>query len=123
MMAFTSAFSINMLVVEGTFTFNGRIGARLCIRLAGPISPNTVPSEGMDVQFSSGFVPVCPARVVAPVRAMAVAHVFGDVGSEPDAERFQTLFNSLLGRTGSFGLAGIRAHAALSRSTISIRSP
>ena len=63
--------------------------------------------EGIDVQLSSGFVPACPARVVAPVRAMAVAHVFGDIGSEPDAERFQTLFDSLLGRTGSFGLAGI----------------
>ena len=31
--------------------------------------------------------------------------------------------DTLLGRTGSFGFAGIRAHAALSRSTISIRSP
>ena len=61
--------------------------------------------EGIDVQLSSGFVPACPARVVAPARAMAVAHVFGDVGSEPDAERFQTLFDSLLGfaraRSGS----------------------
>ena len=66
-----------------------------------------------------------PPRLVArrPLRAMAVAHVFGDVGSEPDAEHFQTLFDSLLGRTGSLGFAGIRAHAALSRSTISIRSP
>ena len=79
--------------------------------------------EGIDVQLSSGFVPACPARVVAPIRAMAVAHVCGDVGSEPDAERFQALFDALLGRTGSFGPAVIRAHAAPSRSTNSIRSP
>ena len=36
------------------------------------------PIEGfVDVQLSTGLVPVCPACVMAPVRAMAIAHVFG----------------------------------------------
>ena len=56
------------------------------------------------------------------IRASRCKH-FILVGSEPDPERFQTLFDSLLGGADSFGFARIRVHAALSRSTISIRSP
>ena len=47
------------------------------------------PIEGfVDVQLSTGLVPVCPACAMAPVRAMAIAHVFGDIGGAlPDPPR------------------------------------
>ena len=74
------------------------------------------PIEGfVDVQLSTGLVPVCPACVMAPVRAMAIAHVFGDIGCELAAERFQTGLDALLGRNRSFGLS-TRCLAAIARS-------
>ena len=60
---------------------------------------------------------------VAPIGAVAVTHVPGDAGSDPDAQRLRTRFDPLPGRERSLGLTDPCAHAAASSSTSSIRSP
>ena len=63
-----------------------------------------------------------PTRVVAPVGAVAVAHVPRDIGCEPHAQRLQARFDPLLGREG--GSRPVRSvHTADSISNNAMRSP
>ena len=78
--------------------------------------------ESVDVQLASGLVPTRPARVLAPVGAVAVLHVLGDMGAEPDPKRLQPLFDPLLGRERRCFVL-LRAHFTPSMSTSSSLAP
>ena len=78
--------------------------------------------ESVGVQLASGLVPARSARVLAPVGTVAILHVLGDMGAEPDPKRLQPLFDPLPGRERRC-LVLLRAHSTPSMSTSSSLTP